>query len=216
MKKLTLLMASFMVAALPATASAEFGIAAKFGTLGFGAEANIRVGDYFSFSAGGNYFTYGFDMTADDVKYDADLGLKSGALLANLHPTAGGFRITAGLLFNGNNVNITAEPTGTVSIGDTEYTAAQLGKIEGTVDFNNVAPYLGLGLGYIPDSRWGLIADFGVVFQGTPKVDISASGPVTVIPGFNEDLEEEEAEIQNELDSFRYYPVVALGIYVRF
>ena len=211
---LLVLLAMFLIMA--PNASAQLALGAKAGTLGLGVEANVHFGGLFSFTAGINALKWGHKFTADEVEYDGDLDFKSLALLANWHPSRGGFRVTAGLLLNGNEVLVTAEPQGSYEFGGTEYPGELVGEVDGTVNFNDIAPYAGIGWGYDKDARWGFYADFGAIFQGAADVTLTADGPIAIWPGFQEDLKSEEEAIEDELQNFQVYPVISLGVYIRF
>jgi hypothetical protein len=223
MKKLALFTGALLILALAGTAPAsEDGVpgsftgGAKIGTLGIGIGGEYRLNESFGLGLGANYFKYDFDFTADDIDYDAELTLASATVLAHYYPGKGRFRLTGGLAFNGNEIDAKSKGTSTFEIGDTTYTAAQVGTIDGKIDFRTVAPYLGLGWGPSPEKRWGFTFDVGILFQGSPEVELAASGPISNDPAFLADLAEEEEKVQEELDGFQYYPIVALGIYYRF
>jgi len=190
----------------------------KTGTLGGGVELNYAVSPKFTVGLGLNKFTRSFSDTTDDIDYDVDLDLQSIALLANFHPFEGAFRITAGVMSNGNELNMTATPTTDTQIGDNPipYTPAQIGTLKGTVDFNATAPYLGLGWGKSSEKGFGLTLDIGVLFQGAPNVSFTASGTAASNSTFQDNLKQEEANAEDDIKGFTAYPVVSLGLNYRF
>ena len=188
----------------------------KAGTLGIGIGGQYRLNESFGLGLGANYFKYDFDFTADDIDYSAELTLVSATVLGHYYPMKGRFRLTGGLAFNGNEIDAQSKPEIGVEIGDTTYPGVRVGTIDGKIDFRTIAPYLGLGWGPSPEKRWGFTFDVGVLFQGSPKVDLTASGPITIVPGFQEDLAQEEQKVQDELEGFQYYPIIGLGLYYRF
>lgn len=54
------------------------------------------------------------------------------------------------------------------------------------------------------------------MYQGAPKVDLTAVGGVGTPPGFDAELAKEEKNIQDDLNEFKFYPVVAIGLSYRF
>jgi hypothetical protein len=223
MKKLALFTGALVILALAGTAPASeedvpgpFTAGAKIGTLGIGIGGEYRLNESFGLGLGANYFKYDFDFTADDIDYDAELTLASATVLAHYYPKKGRFRLTGGLAFNGNKIDAQSKPEITVEIGDTTYPGVGAGTIDGDIDFRTVAPYLGLGWGPSLEKRWGFTFDVGVLFQGSPDVNLTASGPISIIPGFQEDLAAEEQKVQDELEGFQYYPIIGLGLYYRF
>ena len=119
---------------------------------------------------------------------------------------------------NNNEVNVLATPAGSYDIGGTTYSAADVGNMSGKIDFNSLAPYAGMGWGNAlgKDKRWGIVFDLGVVFQGSPNVDLTTNGLLANNAGFLAKLAQEEQELKDELDEFDMYPVVSLGITYKF
>jgi hypothetical protein len=137
--------------------------------------------------------------------------------MANYHPFEGNFRLTAGIMNNGNELKSQAKPTtGIYEIGGTIYTAAQVGTLRGTVDFKAMAPYLGPGWGKSPKSGFGASLDLGALFQGSPSVNFTADDLIAGDPTFQANLAQEETNAQNEIDGFTLYPVISLGVNYRF
>jgi hypothetical protein len=223
MKKIALFTGTLVILALAGTAPASedgvvgpFTAGAKIGTLGIGIGGEYRLNESIGLGLGANYFKYDFDFTADEIDYDAELNLASATVLAHYYPKKGRFRLTGGLAFNGNEIDAQSKGTSTFELGDTTYTAGQVGTIDGKIDFRTVAPYLGLGWGPNLEKRWGFTFDVGILFQGSPEVELAASGPISNDPAFLADLAEEEQAIQDELEKFQYYPIIGLGVYYRF
>jgi hypothetical protein len=55
-----------------------------------------------------------------------------------------------------------------------------------------------------------------VAFIGSPDVDLSATGPIASNPDFMANLAEEEREINNDLEDFKFYPVLCMSLFYRF
>ena len=146
--------------------------------------------------------------------YDHKLELQSASLLANHHPFSGGSASPAACC-NNNELKLTGKPSAgsTYTINGVTYTAAQVGTLTGALTFNKTAPYLGLGWGNRPGSKLGLSADIGALYQGSPKLSLSATGSVA---GLTSDLEQERKSAEEDLGSFKWYPVLSLGVYFRF
>jgi hypothetical protein len=206
----------------PALSANERAVTLRVGTLGFSLEAATSLNGKVGVRAGGSLFSLGATETESDITYDVDLKLRSLAGYVDFHPTEGAFRLTAGLVYNKNRIEATAVPTsGTFEVDDVTYEASQVGTLEGVGRFGSrtLAPYLGLGFGSARgESRVFVAFDLGVVFQGSPTVDLSATGPLASNAQFQSDLQSEEAQANEELAEplLRYYPVLSLGIGVRF
>ena len=117
-----------------------------------------------------------------------------------------------------HTLDLDATPSGNVNIGDTDYTPAQVGTLSGDVEIDGIAPYIGIGWGDPMDrsKRWGFYCDFGVVFTDSPDVTLSANGTLASDPAFQANLAKERNEIEDDLEPFKFYPVISLGVYYRF
>jgi len=214
MRRSLILFGIVACAAVAPTATADgFGLGVKAGTLGLGVEATVGLTGRLNLRAGFNSYTYHYDETAGDVRYDADLELRSTAAIVDWHPFAGTFRLSAGLLSNKNGANLTATPTSNQTIGGVVYTPSQIGTLNGTVSFKKTAPYLGLGFGNAAAKSKGLgfSTELGVLFQGKPDARLTSTGSVS-----QADLRAEEQKIENDLDSFKTYPVLGVGLSYQF
>lgn len=205
------------------SARAEVGATLKVGTQGIGADVTTGINEKLNARFNLNYFSYGTTFEGDEdedgggggsVKPELTL-LTLGALL-DWHPWAQGFRLSAGLYLNMNKVDMTADLSDTVEINDREYTLSDLG---GSVDFNTLAPYLGLGYGNAvgTDGRWHFSFDLGVMFQGTPQVDLRASvSDPALQTQLDADIAGEEKKLEDDLGFFTIYPVISFGVSYRF
>ena len=218
MKNRLILSCIAFVSALSMTvARADIGLNVKAGTLGAGVELSKSFGEKFSVGLGFNAYDFKTTDSSSDIDYDFNFDLQSVALLGHYHPFSGIFRLTAGALYNKNELKLTGKPTAgsTYSINGVSYTAAQVGTLTGTLTFNSLAPYIGLGWGNRPGGKLGLSADIGLLHQGSPKLALSATGALSD-PLLAADLEQERRSAEDDLSDFKWYPVVSLGLYYRF
>lgn len=198
-------------------AQADVGLNVKAGTLGAGVELSKSFGEKFSVGLGFNAYDLKTTDSSSDIDYDFNFDLQTVALLGHYHPFSGIFRLTAGALYNKNELKLTGKPSAgsTYSINGVSYTAAQVGTLTGTLTFNSTAPYFGLGWGNRPGGKLGLSADIGVLYQGSPNLALSATGALSD-PGLASNLEQERRSAEEDLSDFEWYPVISLGLYYRF
>jgi len=198
--------------------SGRFAVTGKVSTLGLGGEVTIPIVPNLNTRLGINAFGYDYRGTEGDIKYDLDLQLRSFSGLLDWHPFAGSFRLSGGLLVNQNELSAQARFTTDQLIGGTIYRPAQIGTLRGSIGFDDLAPYVGIGWGNAvgEDKRWRFVIDLGVVFQGSPRVSLTADGLLAADPAFQADLARERKELAEGLDAFRFYPVVAFGISYKF
>jgi hypothetical protein len=192
-------------------------------TLGFGVEIGYRFNDYFGLRIGGNYYTHdGIEVDVTDIDYDADLSLGSAGAVVDIYPFRRTFRVTGGLRYNGNTVDLTSTPTSNVTIGGTPFTPSQVGTLDGDISFSDYAPYVGIGVEEtFLQGRLIVGADLGVFFQGEPRVDLKSNGTLANDPFFRTALDLEEEDIEENLKFLNifdpaFYPVIGVSILYRF
>lgn len=217
-KKIFAAITVLMLVASSSVYAGNFSVGLKAGTLGAGIEAETSFSDSFGARFGVNYFEYGYSTTQDDIDYDVDLTLASASALLDWHPLQGAFRISAGVLYNGNEIDLEAESSTTYEVGDITFTGAEVGTLTGDIDFNDVAPYAGIGwdTSFGRDDRFGFLLDLGVMYQGSPDASLSANGTAASNPVFQNELAKEETNLEEDIDKFEYYPVIAIGFSYRF
>ena len=208
-----------VVASKPASApeaATGVGLTVKAGTLGGGLEATIGANDYLGFRLGVNMMNAGPSISRDEGSIKTDLEWLSYGALVDLHVFGGGFRVTGGGLINKNKFKLNADLTKPVSLDHQDY---YLSNLNGEVTFSELAPYLGIGYGNAVshDGRWHFACDFGVMFQGEPKIAASATASDPAIqPYVDEALSKEVAKIQDDASVFQFYPVISVGVSYRF
>ena len=190
----------------------------KVGTLGVGGELNVAFSDYAGARIGYNAFKYTRNTTVSSINYDADAQLRTVSILGDWYPFAGGFRASAGLMYNDNQATYNGVPTGgTFLINGQPFQATDVTSLKGTMSFGNVSPYLGIGWGnpVAKDKGWGMTTDIGVLFQGSPNTTLVATCSPTALPGAcptQSDVDAQNAQMQSDLKNFKYWPVVSIGI----
>jgi len=209
----------FFSVALQGFAQDRVAVSVEASSLGPGAKVDIKAMDKLNVRLGGNGFSYNFSGKAQDVDYKVKLHLMSFCLLADWFPfEQHDWRFTGGAILNKNRVNVDAKPAVSYKVGDTTYTSAQVGSLAGKITFEPVAPYLGLGWGnpFGKDSHWSFNFDLGAMYQGAPKVNLDANGPIANDPTFQSNLAQEKDQLKDKTNRFKFYPVVAIAVAYRF
>ena len=217
MKKLvasTLLI--FSTSLLMAQTPIELNTALKAGTLGYGFDVSTPINESLSARFNLNGLSYTDSQNSDGNDFSGTLDLFTAGALVDYYPFENNFRLSSGLYYNGNGFAGTVTPSSTlkIDINNKEYSSAELGHLDSTVSFNTIAPYVGLGWGNdAHDKGWGFTFDLGVMYHGTPSVNLSA---VDVNPLVANEVENnliiEEQNANNDLSSFKFFPVLALGV----
>jgi hypothetical protein len=218
---------ALIVVLAPRQAAAEVALGIKAGTLGAGLELTAGISPQWNARFGLQGGTYSERREVSDIDYDAEARLRSGSAWLDYHPGGHGFRLTGGLLWNGNELNGSSLPpsSGFYDIGGVPVPVSQVGTLDAKASFDTIAPYAGLGWGNAVSEggkvRFAL--DLGVVYQGKAKVDLTAnvpSGSVLDTPAGRELLgallAREERDLEDDASSYDLYPVVAIGLSYRF
>ena len=210
MRYLTLpVLVVLFLCAIPAQAEKGLAISAKAGTLGVGVELTKAITKRSRIRFGLNTLNIDIEATESNIDYDIDVRLRTASVIFDFHPTKGSFRISAGIFYNGNELD--ADATGNnITIGNTTYANASL---NARVKFDRTAPYLGVGWGNTvkKGKRFTHSLDLGVLYQGKADVRLRASAGVS-----QADLTQEERELEDALDDYKYYPVITYGFSYRF
>jgi hypothetical protein len=155
----------------------------------------------------------------DDIDYDGELKLGSVGLVADWYPFGGSFRLSAGARSNSNKIDLLASPTAAqvYEIGDRQYSGAQIGVLTGDVKFKKFTPSLTLGWGGKLADGFTLGFEAGVLFQGSPKIDLAATGGLLANdPAFQAQVENERLQAEDDAEDFKFWPVLQLHLLYRF
>jgi len=184
------------------------------GTTGLGLEAAARPLDYLGVRLGIGWIPVKRDIDEDDATGTVSAPSPLTRLSVDLFPMRGIFRLTAGLVSFSDGVAANATARDTITINDRDYLPEELGQARGQVWGRKRAPYLGLGW----QSRAGRIqphGELGVAFTGPPRIHVTVTGPIANDPVFMADLQQEIRDAEEDIRSFRFYPVLAVGVRVR-
>jgi len=203
----SLLVVALVVAAGSVQAA---GIGVRAGTTGLGADFGWDIAPTLGGRIGLSGMNFNTDVDTDGVRYDAKVKLANLNLLLDWSPL-GPFRISAGFIANNNKVDLTGQPS---SGGSFPQGASLTGTVKPDKSF---APYLGVGYGNVWTKGVNFYFDLGIMFQGSPQVSLScqpAGSPQCA--SSQSQVAAEQQRVQDELNKFKYFPVLNLGITVGF
>ena len=155
-----------------------------------------------------------YTSSNNSIPYHATLRLQTIPVLLNYYPFAGVFRITGGAMVNENRVSAYSfDPSGNYVINGQSYPGAEVGTFTGTMTYRRIAPYLGIGWGSKAARHLGFSMGFdvGVLFTGSPDVQLSASNAGTV-PGLSKNIAAAQANANSRASSYRLWPVIGLRV----
>lgn len=204
----------FLIAALGMTAGSAqaAGVGVRLGTTGLGADVGWGIAPTLGGRLGLSGMSFSTEVDTSDVTYDAKPKLLNLSALVDWSPL-GPFRISGGLVAHGNKIDVTGRPTSSATF--------QGSTVSGTVKpEHSVAPYLGIGYGNVWTKGVNFYFDLGVMFQGSPKADLTVNCGPSVTPAqcaaARSQVAAEERRIEEEFKRFKYYPVLNLGITIGF
>ena len=224
MKKTSTAIALFAALSLQASAqAADVGLTVGGGTSGFAVHLSTPLSESFNARVGYNGLNLSLEDTENDVNYDAKLKLATFEALVDYFPMQGAFRLTAGLVHNGNKLEGNGRPAGngTYIVNGNTYDGSTFGSLNATLEFRKVAPYLGIGFGnaVAKDKGWGFSSDFGVLFQGTPKTSVTNKGCTASAPVCTQiatDMRAENESLRDEMKDLKFEPIVRFGVSYKF
>lgn len=209
----------------PLLAQADIGIYAKGGTLGVGGGIGYGISDKLTARLGYTAYNLDRDINTSDVDYKGTFKLGGAEAMLDWHPFNGVFRVTGGLIFSRNKIEVDAKLNRTVTINGASYNAGDLGDLSGTIKFKSTTPYLGIGWGNVVGKNGNLhfIADIGVQYLGSPDVNLNAScsaqglaNAPTECAQLGQNVQAEEHDLNNKAEDYKFWPVLNIGLAYRF
>ncbi len=193
-------------------------VAGMGGTLGLGGELMVRVLSDVNVRVGAGAFNIEVSGKYADIAYDFDTDLLTFPIRVDWYPFKNSFHVSSGIIVNRTKADLHHRNGSTVTIGGTPYPLEDVGTLAGHVDFNKVAPYMGIGWGnaFGKSKRWGFVSDLGVAYTGSANITLSATGVLASNPSFQTSLDRERADLQSDLDNFKFVPVLTASLFFRF
>jgi len=208
--------------ALAATCSASAaGLGLRAGSTGVGDDIGFGIAPTLSARVGYSGLKFDTEVSTTDVNYTSRVKLSNPSGLLDWSPL-GPFRITAGIVGTNSQADLTGVPSGgTFTINGATYQASDIGNLSGTVKAgNSAAPYLGFGYGNVAGAGVNFYFDVGVMFQGSPKVTLTANCGPALPAGqcaqLQSDVAAERQRVEDKLSKYKYYPVANIGITIGF
>jgi hypothetical protein len=212
------------------TAFSRVGIGVKVSTLGVGVEAATPLAEKFNVRGGFNMFRYSRAITNNGIQYNAQLQFQSAEAHLDWFPFWG-IHVSPGILFyNGNQLTATAAVPGgqTFSAGGTTYESDPATPVTGTgkLNFLRVSPSIMVGVGnLIPRNgrHYSFLFEVGGAYQGSARVALNLAGNVcdttgtfcraiSSDPTVQANIQAQQVKIQNDVNPYRFFPVISMGV----
>jgi hypothetical protein len=199
MKKL----AVFIVVMAACGAAQAAGIGLRAGTTGIGADVAWGIAPTLSARVGYSGLKWDHDVETSNGDYDGKLELSNLNGMIDFHPLGPVFRITGGVILNENKYDVRGTVSGRA--------------VSGTVEpGRSAAPYLGVGWGTVAGTGINFYADLGIMFMGSPKARLSADCSGLSGAACSSFVADEQAQLEDELKRFKYFPVLNIGLTIGF
>ena len=202
---------------LPAAASAQIGIGGRVGSTGLGADLGLGLSPGLMLRGGIGIQPVNPSATLSGI--DFELNLPSSFIQGGieLFPGGGGFRIAGGILYKPDDITMSGTFNSDQQIGNAHYTPAQIGTITGTAtSARSMAPYGMIGFGRIASKGIGLYLDLGAAFVGEYTLTVTSNGQYKTNATFMADLDRQKAKWEDDLNKYKIYPMVNLGLRIGF
>lgn len=206
------------------TAHAQLAVTLDAGTTGLGGHLVVPMGAQLNARFGAGYLSHTFDGTSKQIDYSIDGKLRTVDALLDWFPAAGSaFRLTGGVVYDGNKFNVTGKPSqGRYIINGVSFAATDVGILTGAVDYSKFAPYLGIGYGNAQAASrgWGFAADVGAYYQGKGKSRLNSVGctaAALVCQAIARNVAVEESNLADSVsDVPTLYPVLRVAVSYKF
>jgi hypothetical protein len=217
------LFAAGLACGLPATVQAEH-LALVAGVNGVAVDWSLPIADKVQTRVRGAFIKLDLIREIDGIEYELKLNDPQLGVLMDWYPFRHGLRLSTGMMIGSFGFELDAKPTSQYLIGDNTYIGNL--KLDGEVQFNRVAPFIGIGWGAGRKANGlSLAIDLGFLYVGRPALSVEASGSVRSpeltgnievdvlsLTPFLEDLELERQEVEETLEQIRFYPVANIGL----
>jgi hypothetical protein len=193
----------------------------KIGTLGLGIDFEYMFNTTYGARVNLNGFSYRVSgVYLSDNKYSFEGKLASSGLLFDYHPWQNAFRFSSGVYKNRSKITGVVKPSsGQIDIGDRTYPALQIGSIDTKININDVNPYLGVGFSSVAKDGWHFVADIGALYIGKPKATLkarAAKGFEGLQNILNKEAQIEEDDINKQIEKYKWYPVLSVGLQFKY
>ena len=202
--------------ALPSPVASQISLMPKIGTPGLGIDLGVRVHSWIVIRAGGALIPYEPAFTVADVDYSVEIPA-TGVAAVDLHLGGTGFRVSGGVFYLTDDVVFNADFSGSVELGDTEWTVSEVGSLRGTVAYEDLSPFLSVGYGHASGRGAGIFLELGAAFIGEPGLElVSDGGSETGTAALNAALQAEAEQAEDDLADASIYPILNIGVRIGF
>lgn len=216
LKKLPAIIAvSTMLSSSALADNAFVAVGLNLSTTGIGAEARTPIAEGFYGRLGANYFKYSQKYTDGKINLKGDLTLLSAPLMVDWHPfDDSGFRLSAGVAYNGNKVKAKGTPSQGVTINNIPFTPAQIGSVTAELTLGNAiagVASIGYDSSFVSNGPLSFHFELGAMYTGKPKLSVSSTGTggAAFVKEYRSDADKAFKDIKKYL---KFYPILKIGV----
>lgn len=194
----------------------KYAIGINSGLPGVGIDFARKINAHFMLRLQGNYLKYAlndFEANVDgtNVLINANVDFFNSDLLLDIHPFKSSsfkFVLGAGYFFN-QEISTSMKFNDEMYINDILFTADEVGTIGISNHWEPIVAYGGIGFGRaVPNRRIGFGIDLGTYYLGEPT-------PVITATGMLEDTKNQEQQLADDLNEYRWLPVFKFRISIK-
>ncbi len=187
-------------------------------TNGWGGELKYIFNKHFTIKSSYETLNFSTDYSFNesDINYDATFDYKTGgiSLLGDFNFTRNLY-VSAGILFNDFNPQITGHAASDLVYGDITIPASKVGSFEFSINPEmSISPYAGIGIRafFGKNKRVVFNTEIGMFYMGSPEIEIEATGLLapTADPAHGQ-----KETFENQLEQYKIYPVLKLNLAVK-
>ncbi len=203
------------------------------GTLGAGVELATPLARNLNLRLGGNYFNFQLPFSVDGVNYNSGIKLAATQGMIDWFPKCGAFHVSVGALYLRSTFNAAADvaPAQQFKLGGQTYLNSVDDPVQGSASLTfprRIAPLVLLGFGnLLPRSGRHISVpfEFGGAYLQPPQVRIQLAGTActnqgcfdtATDPSAQSNLAREQAKLNHEIRPLEVYPIVSIGLALRF
>jgi hypothetical protein len=215
-KKLSAIIAVSTILSSSAYADSSFvAVGLNLSTTGLGVEARSPIAQNIFGRVGINYAKVSKSFTDGPIVQEGDVTLLSAPIMVDWHPfDRSGFRLSAGVAYNGNKVKAKASPVRGVTLGGRFFTPVEIGSITAEITLGNaIAGVLSLGYdsSFIGSGPLSFHFEAGAMYSGKPKLSITSTGIAKA--DFERIYRADAEKTFNDIEKYlKFYPIIKVGL----
>lgn len=192
----------------------KIAIILKIGTTGISPEISYHFKPRINFRGVVSFYNYhrndvitfdqGTDVEKGKAEYDAKLNLGNVGAVIDYYPFKKFLALNAGVFYNLTAIDLGVLPKSNIKFNDRIFTPEETGTLGLKVKYNKIAPYFGLSLGNPNNGKFRVLFDLGVLYSGSPKIEMTGTGSI-------EPTAAQAPKLEANLKPLYLYPVMKFG-----